>query len=171
MIEFLQENWGDLVSVLGVLVSLGGLAWAILEARKAKFAAVDAAEAADRGAAETRERIARSFGVADLASAIALIQRLKLLHREERWEAALEQYQTLRAMISDILSRYPEWDGRTRTELAESRDQLTIMERHVEGALRKEGLTLEASTTLNDELNHIQSTLEDRASEVGFDNS
>ena len=90
--DFFLDHWGSIFSVIGVVVSAGGLSWAIFEARGAKSAAI-----------ETRDSIGRHLVATDLARAIGLIQRLKFLHREGYWEAALEQYQTLRAIISDII--------------------------------------------------------------------
>lgn len=102
VLEFLQDHWGDLSSLVGLLVSLFGLIWAI----KVAYGAKTAAEAARSGATEAARRIERSMGRLDLSRAIDLIQRLKGLHRENRWEAALEQYQSLRKMISDISAAY-----------------------------------------------------------------
>ena len=147
------------MSALGLAASVLGLtaaAWAALNARSARQAAVEA-----------RDRIGRSLAAADLERSVALIQRLKLLHRSERWEAALEQYQALRAMLSSILVRHADLKPGERARLVEARALVTYMEQQVDEALA-DGERAENLTAMNSRLNRIQSDLEDMASAVGF---
>ncbi len=127
--EFFLDHWGSISSFIGVVVSVIGLAWAIREARRAR----SAAQSAERATIETRNSIGHRLAATDLERAIGLIQRLKFLHREGYWEAALEQYQTLRAIISDIISRYPELEVEVREGLTRARMSLSEMENSVEG--------------------------------------
>ena len=146
-------------SALGLAASALGLAmaaWAALNARSAKQAAVEA-----------RDRIGRSLAATDLERSVALIQRLKLLHRNERWEAALEQYQALRAMLSSIIARHADLEPGERARLVEARTLITYMERQVDEALAY-GKRVENLTAMNSQLNQIQSDLEDMAGAVGF---
>ena len=161
--EFLQNHWGGLASVLGLLISLIGLAWAILEARGAK----SAARAANRATLETRERIGRHLVIVDLERSVALIQRLKLLHDTGRWEGALEQYQALREMLSSIVVRYPEPEPDRRQRLILARNQVTVMEEQVR-SLQIEGSSSQTQTRLNLQPNQIQSDLEDLANAIGL---
>ena len=158
-VDFPQIHWGDLLSALGLAASVLGLtaaAWAALNARSARQAAVEA-----------RDRIGRSLAAADLERSVALIQRLKLLHRNERWEAALEQYQALRAMLSSILVRHADLKPGERARLVEARALVTYMEQQVDEALA-DGERVENLTAMNSRLNRIQSDLEDMAGAVGF---
>ena len=156
--EFIQNHWGGLASVLGLLVSLIGLAWAIREARGAKSAAL-----------ETRERIGRHLVIVDLERAVALIQRVKLLHDTGRWEGALEQYQPLRDMLSAILARYPDenMDRDRRQRLTSARNVVSTVEVQVESQL-SQGLTPETQENLHRLLNRIQADLEDMANSIGL---
>jgi hypothetical protein len=161
--QFLQEYWGDLASVLGVVVSIVGLVWAVRVARGAR----SAARAAKKATQETTDRIGRTLVVVDLERAVALIQLLKLLHRVGRWDAALEQYQLLRRMLTSILSRHTDLEADRRTRLAEARNQVSIMEQSVErktalnGALGQRG-------SFSRQLNKIQTELEEMASTLGL---
>ncbi len=163
VIQFLQDSWGDLTSILGVGVSAVGLVWAIREARGAR----SAAQAAERATHATTDRIGRNLAVVDLERAVALIQRLKLLHRDSRWDAALEQYQALRWMLSSILSRHTDLEVDRRTRLAEARNQVSIMEQSVE---RRAALnvTPDNRVRFNRQLNKIQTELEEMASTLGL---
>ncbi|MCY4653063.1 MAG: hypothetical protein OXC95_07855 [Dehalococcoidia bacterium] len=165
--DFLSDHWGSVFSVIGVVVSVVGLAWAILEAHSAK----SAAQAAEQATVETRDSIGRYLAATDLARAIGLIQRLKLLHRESRWEAALEQYQAVRAIISSIAARHPDLETETKRLLALAREQISVMEDYVETQVSR-SLEPDDMGRLNRQLNQIQSHLEDTSSTMDLgDNS
>ena len=161
--EYLADNWGSLASVTGVVVSLAGLAWAIIEARGAR----SASQAARAAANETRSDIARHLQAVDLQRAIALIQRIKLLHDTRRWDAALEQYQSLRGMLSYIIARCPESQTGIRDRLDDAREAVTSIENFV-GRHIGQDIGNRDRSRLNRILNRIQSDLEDLASDTGF---
>lgn len=166
MMEFWSTNWGDIVTVIGILVSLGGLGWAIKEARGAR----SASEAAESAASETKDQIAHHLQAVDLQRAIGLIERIKTLHDNGRWEASREHYQTLRAMLSDVIARSPEGQGDLREKLATARtiigDMENFVRRHVSSVISDRD-----RSRLNRNLNDIQSNLEELASNIGFGNS
>ena len=166
MIEFVTGNWGSLASVVGVFVSLAGLSWAIREARRAR----SAAQAARAAASETRSYIARHLQVVNSERAIALIQRIKLLHEIDRWEVAMEQYQPLRAMLADIIARCPESQPEIRGKLTTARNLVGRMENFV-GERISQGISEDDRSLLNRELNSIQSDLEELVSAMGFGDS
>ena len=163
--EYLADNWGSLASVTGVVVSLAGLAWAIIEARGARSASLAARAAAN----ETRSDIARYLQAVDLQRAIALIQRIKLLHDTGRWDAALEQYQSLREMLSYIIARCPESQAGIRDRLDSARIDVTEMENLVAEHVGQVGAEPDTAL-LYRILNRIQSDLEELASDLGFGN-
>ena len=166
--DFLQNHWGDLLSALGLIASLGGLVWAI-KARRAAVAAESAAEAAERGAKEAASSIGRALSVVDLRKAIDLIQRLKDLHRQNRWEAAMEHYQPLREMIGEIQSRYPDCDESDREKMSEYRIRITFIEGQSESFISNaENVQQDDVAAMNELLNEIQQFLEERAGEAGF---
>ena len=165
LMEYLADNWGSLASVTGVVVSLAGLAWAIIEARGAR----SASQAARAAANETRSDIARYLQAVDLQRAIALIQRIKLLHDTGRWDAALEQYQSLREMLSYIIARCPESQTGIRSRLAIARAAVTGIENAVGRSIRQ-GIEERDRSRLNQRLNRIQSDLEELASDAGYGN-
>ena len=161
--EFLVAHWGNLASVIGVIVSVGGLAWAVVEARGAR----SAAQSAEQAALETKDNIGRHLLAIDLERAINLIQRLKLLHSTGRWEAALEQYQALRAMLSDIIARYPNDESELSERLISARYLIQEIEGYVE-AQNNRDFENEDVARLNQQLNKVQSDLEDMASRMGL---
>ena len=165
MIEFFSGHWGDLSSVAGVIVSFIGLTWAVTAARAAQSSAEAAKEASD----ETRDSIGHHLLAIDLERAINLIQRLKSLHRDARWEVALEQYQALRAMVSAIVAHSPESETELRERLSNARTLFREIEEYVEARV-EQGLRTTDITKLNGQLNDVQSDLEDLSSRIGLGN-
>ena len=166
MMEFWSTTWRDVAAAVGIIVSLGGLGWAIKEARGAR----SASEAAETVASETKDQIAHHLQTVDLQRAIGLIERIKTLHDNDRWEASTEHYQTLRAMLSDVIARCPRNQVDFRGKLATARTIVLEMENFVRR--RESGAIPERDRSrLNKRLNEIQSDLEELASNVGFGDS
>lgn len=163
MIPFWSVTWGDVATVAGIIVSLGGLSWAIMEAQGAR----SASEAAKAAASATRDQIARYLQAADLQRAIGLIERIKTLHDNGRWEASREHYQPLRAMLSDVIARCPEDQAVVREKLATARTIVGDVEDFVRGRVGS-AISERDRSRLNQSLSHIQSDLEELASNVTF---
>ena len=121
-------------------------------------------------ARETRDQIALHLQTVDLERAIGLIQRIKLLHDTDRWEAATEQYQALRAMLSDIIARCPDDQKESLDQMANSRMVVRDIEDLV-GERATQPIDGHSRAKLNQSLNSIQSALEELASSMGFGNS
>ena len=159
MSEFFLGHWGDLSSVAGVIVSIIGLTWAVIVARGAR----SSAEAAKQATLDTKDSIGKHLLAIDLERAINIIERLKLLHRNENWEAALENYQTLRAMLSAITARYPANESELRERISKATESISAMELEIDSWVVYQLQTIDV-VKLNQELNDIQSDLEDMSS-------
>ena len=166
MMEFWSATWGDVATVVGIIVSLGAIVWAIKEARGAR----SASQAAEAAASETRDQIQRHLQTVDLHRAIGLIERIKTLHDNDRWEAAREHYQALRAMLSDVIARCPENQTEVREKLATARTIIRDTENFVRERIGK-AIEDRDRSQLNQSLNDIQSDLEELASVIGFGDS
>lgn len=156
MVEFFVEHWGNLFSFAGFVLALIGLGYAGFQSRKAR----SSAEAAKQATLETKDNIGRHLLAIDLERAIGLIQRLKSLHRDGRWEVALEQYQALRAMISAIARQCPASETELRERLSKATVSISEMELQVEAWVVYRSQPIDI-VELNQELNDIQSDLED----------
>ncbi len=116
---------------------------------------------------ETRSTITRVLTIVDLQKAIDLIQRVKLLHRDSKWEASLEHYQTLRSMLADIETRHPSPTEAFLTTIREAIPQITIIEDNIDRQLR-EGVQQVDIGEFNADLNKVQEYLEEAASTIFF---
>ena len=161
--DFWSATWGDLATLVGILVSLGGLGWAIKEARGARTAS----EAARAAASETRDQIAHHLQTVDLQRAIGLIERIKTLHDNGRWEASTELYQTLSEMLSDVIARCPENQADGREKLMTARSTIRQIENRVRQRVSRP-ITENDRARWNRRLSSIQSDLEELASNLGF---
>ena len=155
MDAFWTSNWGNWVSLGGLVVSLGGLVVVFVQARKAKIAS----QAAHKVATQTSERIARYLQTVSLERAIAATQRVKLLHRFGAWEGSLEQYQVLRTLIAEIISRMGSDSDQNRTVLVSDQALLRSIEREVSEQV-SQGTPLNLATNFHRTVDQIQSDLE-----------
>lgn len=164
--NYFLENWRSFVGLLSLIITIIGFPIAIWRAIQARNSAA-AAEAASK---ETREAIAQILNVVELQRAIAVIQRLKVLHRDSKWEASLEHYQTLRAMLADIDARYPSSTPELHTTLREAIPQIKVIEDSVDRATH-EGTSPSGARNFNRVLNTLQANLEEIASSTYFPGS
>lgn len=118
--EYLAENWGGIVGALGLIASTGGLVYALLARRAAK--------SAEQAAKEARQAVARTLSSIDVERGIALIGRLKEIHRQGNWDYALGLYPDLRRTLSQISESMPENMVQQREFISSAVPQITAMD-------------------------------------------
>jgi hypothetical protein len=144
---------GSAASLVGVIVSLLGLGFAILQLAKLRGetrAARDAAESA-------RAAIRRELTNTELVRLDGTIQNLKEVHRTRNRDRALYEYATVLRALREIRLSHPTLSPDQQTEISRSISAVSNMEQAVE-ALPGEILQ-DASVELNRTLNEIQSGL------------
>ena len=127
MADWLADNWRDILSVAGLVVSVSGFSiaiWLIVSSRKAAVAATEAASA-------TKEVLARNLTIDDLTRASQRIQLVKELHWEREWRRALDWYYDIRVMLSDISIRHPDLRDENKSTLQSAIHQLQALEDEV----------------------------------------
>lgn len=155
--------WTSLgVGIAGLFASIIGLFFAYLARRAAKSAeaaATSAEDAANSARIEAQRALSRNLSLVDIERAVALINRLKELHRQGNWRAALSLYQDLRRTLSEIRASIPTELDQFRDAINEAVPQVTTMEDQVSRALQ-DGTGLEDAPELSEILNAIQQDLE-----------
>ena len=164
--DYFLDNVGNVASVLGLVITILGVIISYLAFRRAGKAR-DAAAAAEIASKETRAAMTRSLTTVDLERAIALVQRLKELHRANQWVTSLEHYQPLRVMLSEIRSRHPALTPELQRMLETAILDVTEMENTLVAALR-ESVAITAAAEFDRTLNRIQSELERLSSSIHF---
>ena len=96
-----------------------------------------------------------------------LIERIKTLHDNNRWDGSTELYQSSREMLSDVIVRCPESQADVREKLSGARGIVEDMENLVRRHSSRE-IPDRQRYRLNQRLNNIQSDLEELASNIGF---
>lgn len=160
--SYLLDNWGNFVSLLGLVATVFGLWIVFRRASEAKQSAGDAQTAAE----DARAAITGVLTIVDLERAIAVVQRLKQLNRDRKWEVSLELYQPLRVMLTNINAR----STIERLELKEAVPQIKIIEDSVTRALL-EGTDPTGARNFPRTLNNIQTGLEVIASSAHLSGS
>ncbi len=153
--DWLTDNWGSLASAAGLLVTLMGLWIVYWQAKKARTSA----EAAEAVAGEAKEFIRRSLTVGDLQQAIDLVQTIKPLHRDARWQVVVDRYQQLRSTLADVRARHPSLTDQQDEVIQGAITQIRVVEDEVDEAMAKDAQP-ENAPRFNAVLNNIQVVLE-----------
>ncbi len=155
--DWLGNNWGNLLSALGLAATVIGLFIVFRTAREAQ----KAADSSRIAAQETELAISGVLTVVDLERAIAMVQRLKQLHRERKWEVSLELYQPLRVMLTNINDRVTI----DTPAIREAIPQITVIEQNIGRAIARNTEPTVSRNVLQT-LDDIQMGLEQLASSV-----
>ena len=155
--DWLGNNWGNVISVFGLAATIIGLYLVFRTAREAE----KSADASREAAQDTKQAITSVLSIVDLERAIAMVQRLKRLHIDKKWEVCLELYQPLRVMLTNI-------DTRVTIDtpaIREAVPQIRVIEENISNAIAQKTEPT-ASRNVIRTLNLIQMNLEQLASSV-----
>ena len=120
---------GSIASVVGVLVSLLGLGFALLQLRKLRGETRAAREASE----ETRRLLRRDLTGTDLTRLSERIQGLIELHRSGDRARALDRYPEIRGLFIDIQRQHPNLSEEHRRQIQSAVNIITNMQLEVEG--------------------------------------
>ena len=157
--DYLSENWGSIVGLLGFLASVGGLVYAFLARRAAK--------SAEQAARDAREALSRSLSSVDIERAVELINRLKDLHRQRDWGQAIWMYQILRRTLTEIRASLPAGFEQSREDIEAFLPEMTQMENSVRRSLHHDSEP-EDGPVFDEMLNGIQQELESLQSTITY---
>ena len=109
-----------LVGIGGLVASIVGVGFAYL-ARRAAESAKDAAQKAQNSVSET-------FCLLSAQRALTAISRLRILHQDQDWNAALEVHRELRTLLNDISGSMPRRLEQLRAAVIQGIGQLSVIE-------------------------------------------
>lgn len=130
LVQFSRE-WGDVASVIGVLVSLVGFAITIYALLRSKSAAEQAALAVD----EVREKIGLREAIADLSSVVNEVDEIKQIHRAEVWSILPPRYTAVKRHLAAIQIANSNLSRREKGAIQGVIQQFTELEHIIEAAL------------------------------------
>lgn len=129
--NIIDQGWGDVASIAGLLVALIGFAITIIGVWKSKNAAVSAKNAAY----EARAAIARTEVIANFSSAVTAMDEVKRLHRAGAWDVMPDRYSSLRRILILIYSSHPNLNEEHRKLIQSAIAQFRELESRVESFL------------------------------------
>jgi hypothetical protein len=124
-------QWGDIASVLGVLLTILGFTATIIGVWRSKSAAEQASEAA----AATRQSMAHYDAIADLSSATAIMDEIKRLQRYRAWAVLPDRYSELRRRLVTIKASNVQVTETQRQTLQATVETFADLERRIEHAV------------------------------------
>ncbi|HEX8429641.1 MAG TPA: hypothetical protein VF625_00080 [Longimicrobium sp.] len=97
------DRWGNLAGIADLFLSIVGFGATLY----GLWRATTAAKAAATAAQETRETLLRSGNIAELATAMSVMEEIKRLHRVGAWPLLLDRYAILRRSLISVRSSTP----------------------------------------------------------------
>ncbi len=144
---------GSIASLVGLLVSLSGLGFALLQLSRLRGETRAAREASE----ETRRLLRRDSAGSDLTRIGERIQGLIEIHRSGDRARALDRYPEIYRLLIAIRRNHPNLSEEHRHLLQNSVRLIQNMEDELEGTAVV--ITLEQVRRLNRTLNYLRSTL------------
>jgi hypothetical protein len=166
--QFLYDHWGDVASVVGVIVSLIGFIITIIGVVGSKRAAKRAEDAA----VEARAKILWTDTIMELSSAIAVMDEIKRLHRVGAWSQLPDRYSYLKRLLISIRSSNPDLVEGYRTTLQSAIQHFTDIEKKVERALVNDSAptgVAKLNTIVSSQLDQINEVLAALRQEIGIE--
>lgn len=125
--------WGDAASLMGLAVALVGFALTLVNVARSR----SAAERAEQAANNARQSIRYVTSIAELASALAILEEIKRLQRQNAWPVIPDRYSILRLKLISIRSTTTLITEDQRQVLQDAIVQLAELEQKVERALAR----------------------------------
>ena len=135
----------------GLVASVAGVIFAFLARRAAK--------SAEAAATEARNSMGQTLCLVSAQRVLSVVARIRTLHLEQRWDAALELYQELRTLLNDIRGTTPREFHQTRAELDKGIGQLRVIQLLVQQNFSRGGDLL-GLPVLSEAFNSIETNLE-----------
>lgn len=117
-------RWGDIASILGVLLTIVGFTFTIYNVRRSK----SAAEA-------TRDSISAYDAIEDLSAATSIMDEIKRLQRLGAWAVVPDRYSELRRRLITIKESRSTLTSSQRESLMAAIERFAALERRVDRAI------------------------------------
>jgi len=122
-VQFIKDHWGDLASIVGLVLTL----WVSWRAKRAAEQARDAAQ-------QVKARISNLDMLAEISSALATLDEIKRLQRLAAWELVLDRYTVVRRHLVRVEQMNHGLTQLQLSEIGKAIGQFRIIETTVERA-------------------------------------
>lgn len=124
-------RWGNLASVVGLVLTLVGFAVTILGVYRSKNAAQSARDAA----VQTKSLLLRSDAIADVSAALGMMEEIRRLHRAGVWQLLPDRYSALRQKLISVRTSNTDITEAKLIVLRRVSEEFKVIERRVERAI------------------------------------
>lgn len=131
IISAIKEHWGDICSAIGLIVSVMGFWFTIHGVRRAR----SAAEQANSAALSAKRSIMAANALVEFASAMAIMEEIRRLHRESAWKILPDRYSVLKRALLSLRAEHPNLTAQQETTIQASIVNVRGLEQLVERAL------------------------------------
>ncbi len=124
----LANHWDSWASVIGLIVAIIGFAITIINVYRSK----KAAEQAEEAVTKIRDKILTFDKFGDINTAITILNEIKRLVREKKWDIIIEKIPPLKQTLVSIKGLTPELSKDHKRNILGVIQQLTILEQEIE---------------------------------------
>lgn len=152
-----DHHWGDVASVLEVIIAVIGFIVTIVSVMRSK----KAAQRAEQAALKVRDDILKVNTIAEFSAAIVTMDEIKRLHRENAWIVLPDRYSALKKTLISIRSANPDMSNNHKTVFQSAIQHFSNFEKQIETVIATNSGTPDVP-----KLNQIISRQIDRLTEV-----
>jgi len=124
----LKQHYGNIASVVGLVVSVLGFSFTLYQVRKSR----SAAERAQAMAREAIDRVSSRLFFTQITIAVRLVQEVRSFCRAADWHRAIDRCEQLRIVLAGVVDD-PKLQGDDQTSVTSAIDDLLLIIRHLEG--------------------------------------
>lgn len=123
----LKNHYGDIASVVGLVVSMLGFSFTLWQVRKSRTAA----ERAQMIAHEAIDRVSSRLLFTQIATAVRLVQEVRSFCRASDWPRAVDRCEQLGIVLAGVVDD-AKLKGEERAAVSSAMDYLSLIVRHIE---------------------------------------
>jgi hypothetical protein len=166
VVKWIVDNYiGDLASIVGIVITIIGFIITVTNVRRSK----SAAERAEKAATAARLMMRGYEALSEFATAIAIMDEIKRLHRMKRVDILPDRYAALRKGLITVRRLIPSIERGLDIRIQSALAALTGMENHVEKSIFEETSPnfSRLNLMLSREIDDLQAALVDMTIETG----
>jgi len=123
-----DHHWGDVASVLEVIIAVIGFIVTIVSVTRSK----KAAQRAEQAVLKIRDEMLKVDTIAEFSAAIASMDEIKRLHRENAWSVLPDRYSALKKVLISIRSVNPDMPDHHKTVFQNAIQHFSNFENQIE---------------------------------------
>jgi len=131
--SFIENHYGNIASVLGLIVSVLGFSFTLYQVRKSRTAA----ERAQAMAQEAIDRVSSRLFFTQITIAVRLVQEVRSYCRAKDWHRAVDRCEQLRIVLAGVVDD-SKLRGEERNTVTKAIDDLLLIMGHLDGIGQEE---------------------------------